>query len=82
MNQQQLIDILGWIGTVLFLIAYYLVSVKKVEGDSNIYQGMNILASSLLVINTFYLRAYPSLALNAIWIVIGLIALMRRRSSG
>lgn len=81
MNQQILIDVLGWIGAVIILVAYALVSLKKVEGDSVLYQSMNIAASVLLVINTMYWRAYPSLALNAAWIVIGLMALARRRIS-
>jgi len=72
------VDILGWIGTVLFLVAYALVSVKKVEGDSLSYQGMNIQAGILLVINTLYWRAYPSLGLNAAWIGIALFTLGRK----
>jgi phosphatidylserine synthase len=73
-----LIDILGWIGTILYLVAYALVSMKKVEGDSAVYQGMNIAAGALLVINTLYLRAYPSAGLNVAWIGIGMLTLGRR----
>ena len=47
-----LIDILGWIGTGLYLVAYALVSLKKVEGDSLLYQGINIVAGVLLILNT------------------------------
>jgi hypothetical protein len=72
-------DLLGWVGTILYLIAYYLVSIKKVEGDSLSYQSMNIVAGVLLVINTFYWRAYPSLGLNAAWILIGVFTLSRKR---
>lgn len=75
---QTLIDTLGWTGTVLYLIAYGLVSLKKVEGDSVLYQGINILAGILLIVNTFYWRAYPSLGLNAAWIGIALFTLGRK----
>lgn len=75
---QILIDTLGWIGTVLYLIAYGLVSLKKVEGDSVLYQGINILAGILLIVNTFYWRAYPSLGLNAAWIGIAVFTLGRK----
>ena len=81
MSQQTLIDLLGWIGTILYLIAYLLVSIKRVEGDSAGYQAMNIIAGVLLVINTFYWRAYPSMGLNAAWIGIGLFTLGRKRWS-
>ncbi len=73
-----LIDVLGWIGTALYLVAYALVSAKKVEGDSLLYQGMNILAGGLLIVNTLYWKAYPSLGLNAAWIAIGLFTLGRK----
>jgi hypothetical protein len=75
------VDVLGWVGTVLYLFAYALVSIKKVEGDSLFYQGMNIVAGILLVINTFYWRAYPSLGLNVAWIGIGVFTLGRKYST-
>lgn len=73
-----LIDILGWIGSILYLLAYALVSMKKTEGDSVLYQGMNILAGVLLVIYTVYLGAYATSGLNGVWVVIGLITLGRK----
>lgn len=75
---QLIIDILGWTGMVSYLVAYALISLKKVEGDSNIYQGINILAGLLLITNSFYWRAYPSAALNVAWIGIALFTLERK----
>jgi hypothetical protein len=75
---QTLIDTLGWTGTVLSLVAYALVSLKKVAGDSSLYQGINILAGILLVANTYYWRAYPALGLNAAWIGIAVLTLGRK----
>jgi hypothetical protein len=74
----QLINILGWIGTILYLIAYGLVSAKKAEGDSWLYQGLNIIAGALLIINTIYLRAYPSAGLNIAWVGIAFATLSRK----
>jgi len=73
-----IIDILGWIGTILYLAAYALVSMKKAEGDSWLYQGLNIVAGTLLIINTFYLRAYPSTGLNIAWVGIAMLTLGRK----
>ncbi len=75
---QLLIDTLGWVGTVMYLVAYILVSLKKVEGDSPLYQGINIVAGLLLIANTYYWRAYPSLGLNVTWIAIAFFTLGRR----
>jgi hypothetical protein len=73
-----LIDFLGWTGSILFLLAYTLVSLKKTEGDSLLYQSMNIIAGFFLVIYTLALGAYATMALNAVWAIIGLITLARR----
>ena len=73
-----LIDILGWTGSILYLLAYALVSAKKTEGDSLLYQGLNIVAAILVVIYTLSLGAYATSGLNAVWIVIGLLTLGRK----
>ena len=75
---QLLIDVMGWAGTVLYLIAYALISLKRVEGDSTLYQGLNILAGVLLITNSFYWRAYPSAGLNLVWIGIAVFTLGRK----
>jgi hypothetical protein len=70
------LDMLGWIGAALILAAYGLVSSKKLAPDSMAYQGLNIAASILLLINTVYYGAYPSSFVNAIWAVIAVVAVV------
>lgn len=77
-SSQLLIDILGWTGSVLYLLAYALVSLKKTEGDSILYQGMNIVAGVLLVVYTLSLQAYATTGLNVVWVAIGLFTLGRK----
>jgi hypothetical protein len=76
-----LIDIIGWIGAAGLLAAYGLVSTRKTEGDSILYQVLNLAGSGLLMINSFYYGAYPSSGLNIIWVGIALFALFRKKSS-
>lgn len=76
--EQVAINIAGWIGTILYLIAYGLVSAKKVEGDSWLYQGINFIAGILLIINTMYLKAYPSAGLNVAWVGIAIFTLGKK----
>lgn len=78
MDTSLLINILGWTGSILYLLAYALVSMKKTEGDSLLYQCMNIVAGVLLVIYTLTLSAYASTGLNVAWIAIGLFTLRRK----
>ena len=77
-SSQLLINILGWTGSMLYLLAYALVSLKKAEGDSDLYQGMNICAGILLVIYTYTLGAYATTALNVVWAAIGIFTLGRK----
>lgn len=75
MNSTLILNILGWTGSILYLLAYALVSMKKTAGDSLLYQGMNIVAGTLLVVYSFALGAYATIGLNAVWVAIGLITL-------
>lgn len=75
------VDILGWMGAVLILTAYALISFRKIEGGSFRYQLLNIFGSIFLVVNTFYYGAIPSTLVNIIWAIIAfgaLLALLKR----
>ena len=78
MTTSSVVQILGWTGSVLYLIAYALVSLKKTEGDSALYQGMNIIAGIMIVIYTLSLKAYATTGLNAVWALIGFYTLGRK----
>jgi hypothetical protein len=78
MNLELLINILGWTGSILHLLVYTLVSLKKTEGDSVLYQGMNIIAGILLVIYTLCLWTYATTSLNVVWVAIGLFTFGRK----
>jgi hypothetical protein len=67
------IDVLGWLGAAIYLLAYALVSTKKLAGDACLFQGLNILGGTLLVINSAYFRAWPSVGLNLIWVAIAAV---------
>lgn len=77
MNQELIIDILGWIGVAALLLAYGLLSLGKLAGHGAIYQALNVVGSGLLIINSYYYRAMPSVAVNVFWILIGLVSLGR-----
>jgi len=78
METNTIINILGWTGSILYLLAYALVSAKKTEGDSLLYQGINIVAGIMVVIYTLSLKAYATTGLNVVWALIGIITLGRK----
>jgi hypothetical protein len=79
------VEVVGWLGALLILLAYLLLSAGKLTGQSLVYQGMNIVGAAGFVINGSWHRAIPSAALNVLWLLIGAIAtwriLKKRRSS-
>lgn len=72
-------DTIGWIGSVLLVIAYWLVSQNKVSPTSFQYQMANIIGSICLLIHTFFYGAYPSSVLNLIWASIGLFYFIKNK---
>jgi hypothetical protein len=75
------IDIAGWIGALLILGAYGLISSGKVQARSALYQWMNIFGALGILINSGWHAAWPSVGLNVVWFAIGVYALRRNRSS-
>lgn len=80
MNWELLIELGGWLGTAAVLLAYGLVSTRRLAGDSVPYQMLNLIGGALLLINSFYHGAMPSVAVNLFWVAIGLFALSRIRA--
>ena len=79
------VEVAGWVGAALILLAYLLLSAGKLTGQSLIYQGMNVVGAAGFIINGWWHGAIPSAALNVLWLLIGAIAswriLMKRGSS-
>ena len=80
MPANTLIDALGWGGAAAVLVAYGLVSAGRVSGRAASYQLLNAVGSALLMINTYYYRAYPSTFVNVLWLGIAAYALMAAKN--
>ena len=72
-----LVEIAGWIGALLILAAYLLLSMGKVTGQSALYQAMNVVGAAGFIVNGWWHGAIPSASLNVVWMAIGAIALVR-----
>lgn len=77
MTVSLLMDVIGWIGAALVLSAYFLVSTKRLNGDSGPFQWLNLTGGIGLLINTLYYRAYPSSLVNIVWILIAGVTLLQ-----
>ncbi|WP_230298015.1 CBU_0592 family membrane protein [Actinomyces provencensis] len=63
--------VLGWVGAVCSLLAYWTVSTQRVAPDSLRYHALNMVACALLAVACLVTRAWPSVVTNLIFIVIG-----------
>ena len=66
-----IVNVLGWVGSASLVVAYWLSSQGKLSALSTRYQVLNIVGSLFLLINTLYYSAYPSSAVNVIWLLVG-----------
>ena len=79
MNNAVWFDAIGWIGAAALLVAYAMISHKKLEGDSAAYQLLNISGSLLLAANTIFYGSYASTFVNLIWAGIAVFSIAARR---
>ena len=69
-------DILGWIGMVLVLLAYFLLSLEKIP-NGILYQTLNFLAALLMAIGLLPKNAWFSFTLQVVWGIVAIIALIK-----
>ena len=69
-------EIVGWIGAVLILAGYGLLTAGKLDGKSVAYQAMNVVGALGFIANSAWHKAWPSAILNIIWVGIGVVALI------
>ncbi|MFC0181578.1 hypothetical protein SAMN04515674_104165 [Pseudarcicella hirudinis] len=74
-----IIEIIGWVGSVLIVGAFGLNSLGKIASTSIEYQLANIFGGLCFVINTIHHSAYPSAFVNVVWVFIALFAIFRKK---
>jgi hypothetical protein len=76
-----LMEIIGWLGSIIVVWAYAAVSLKKLSPDSLWYSLSNLIAGILLTVFTLYKEAYPPATVNSIWVIIAFFALLKRKKT-
>ena len=69
-------DIFGWIGMILVLVAYALLSINKIP-NGRLYQWLNLLASLFMAIGLFPKNAWFSFALQVAWGIIAIVSIIK-----
>jgi len=73
-----IIEVLGWIGSVLIVGSYALNITGKLPASNKLYVIANIMGGLFFVVNTYYHQAYPSMFVNIIWVMIAIVMLSKK----
>lgn len=65
-------SILGWIGMALLILAYFLLSTKRLKFNFVIYHLLNLFGAAGIVIGAFATKSWLAMILSIIWAVIAL----------
>ncbi len=77
MKKNILIELIGWYGLIAILGAYFLNSFSALEAGDLLYQLLNITGAIGIIVVSYAKKAYQPMALNIIWALIGLVALLK-----
>ena len=68
---------IGWIGALFSLLAFSLNSFNMISSQSVQYLGMNIAGCFLMILYAVSKKAHASWVLNAVFLLMAVIALVR-----
>jgi len=74
-----IVEIIGWIGAILIVGAYYFNINGKLKSTSPGYIICNLIGGVFFIINTFAHKAYPSVLVNVVWVIIALAAILKKK---
>lgn len=67
----------GWYGALAIILAYFLNSYSVLGSTNLTYQMLNLTGAIGIVIISAYKRTYQAVALNSIWCLIALFAVIK-----
>ncbi len=72
-----MIQIIGWIGVVSYVAAYALLSTSRLSARSVLFHFLNALGGLCLIIDAHQSGDMPNLVVNAVWMLIATVSMMR-----
>ena len=71
-------ELIGWLGVIILLFAFAMNSFEKMK-PGRLYQILNVVGALGVGISAFMKDAHPATAIEAAWMVIAGLALIRSR---
>ncbi|MCF0074319.1 hypothetical protein LZD49_27800 [Dyadobacter sp. CY261] len=86
MNTEFLLETMGWLGVVSYVLAYLLLTIGVLKPSGYPFHILNMIGAASLIVYSLEYGDKPNVAVNFIWLMIGIGAVARRlirgRSSG
>jgi lipid-A-disaccharide synthase-like uncharacterized protein len=70
-------QLLGWIGVLLILTAYFLITFGFLTTAHPIYPVLNLMGSLFVLIEALSKKDYQPVLLNIVWLLIAFLALVK-----
>lgn len=74
---KQYISLIGWYGVLAILVAYALLSFNLIGAHGYTYQVLNLTGALGLVIEAASKKDYQPTALNIVWALVAIIAIIK-----
>lgn len=71
------LTIVGLLGVATVLIAYGMMTAGKWAANSAIYQWLNVIGTSGILLSLMQAWNLPAFVANSLWILIGVVSLVR-----
>lgn len=72
-----LVDIIGYLGSFLIILAYALNSLEKIESSSVKYQMLNLIGGIFVLSNSWFYGAFPSVVISIFWVLVATISIYK-----
>ncbi len=76
-----IVEIIGWIGSVLLLMGFCINIFKNISTNSLLYLLLNFVGSLFLTINAYINKAYPFILVNTFWMIFSLFKIITKNYS-
>lgn len=85
MKNALILETMGWLGVVAYVLAYLLLTVGVLKPNGYPFHVLNMVGAASLIVYSLEYGDKPNVAVNVIWLMIGIGAVARRlgrKSSG
>jgi hypothetical protein len=78
MDTLLLLEITGWLGVVSYVLAYLLLTLGMLKPNGYPFHILNMIGAANLIVYSMEYGDKPNVAVNVIWLMIGIGAVVRR----